>query len=286
MTLGKITALYRYPVKSMGGEQHASLSLGMQGIPGDRAWAVRDEKLGGIRGGKRFAQLMSCSARYLDEPAVSGSSPAQITLPSGATLMTGDDSVASELTALIGSPVSFWPLLPKEAVDHYKRGAPVLEDMEAEFRRMFAREPDEPLPDLSAFPPELMEFESPIGTYFDAFPLLLLTQQSLETMSQAVPEQTYDVRRFRPNILLDCATGEDLPERAWEGRTLKIGAATLKLELNCPRCVMTTHGFADLPKDPGIMRSLVKHAHGELGIYASVIEPGAVKVGDTLEFSE
>ena len=122
--------------------------------------------------------------------------------------------------------------------------------------------------------------------FVGSFPLLLMTQQSLATMAQADPEQSYDVRRFRPNILLDCATGDDLPERAWEGRTLKIGTATLKLELNCPRCVMTTHGFADLPKDPGIMRSLVKHAHGELGIYASVVEPGDVKVGDTIEFSQ
>ena len=179
---------------------------------------------------------------------------------------------------------TLWPLMPKEALDHYKRGAPLLDDREAEFRRIFGRLADEPLPDLSAFPRELGPYESPPGTYFDAFPLLLITEQSLASLAAAAPGSRIDVRRFRPNIVLACAGEEGLVERAWEGKTAQLGTAILKLELNCPRCVMTTHGFADLPKDPGIMRSLVRDAHGDLGIYASVLEPGEVKVGDELTF--
>ena len=278
-----VKQLYRYPVKSMGVEQLQRLRVAERGVPGDRAWAVRDEERGGIRGGKRFAQLMQCSARYLDEPAASGSSPAQITLPSGATLMTGDDSAAEQLSQVVDSPVTLWPLMPKDALDHYRRGAPMLDDMEDEFRRIFARLPDEPMPDLSVFPPELMEYESPIGTYFDAFPILIMTRQSLATLARLAPDQNFDVRRFRPNILLDCPNGEELPERAWEGRKLAIGTAIFQLELNCPRCVMTTHGFADLPKDPGIMRSLVKHAQGDLGIYASILTPGEFALGDNVK---
>ena len=169
MKAGTISALYRYPVKSMAGERLDNMEVGPRGVPGDRAWAVRDEVRGGIRGGKRFAELMQCSASYSSQPPAEGSIPARITLPDGH--QTGIDAPETPelLSKLIGSPVTVWPLLPADRLDHYRRGAPVLEDMEAEFRRMFGRTEDEPLPDVTKFPEFLMEFESPPGTYFDAF---------------------------------------------------------------------------------------------------------------------
>jgi len=284
--MGTVEQLFRYPVKSMGGESRPRLVVGANGVPGDRAWAVRDEQRGGIRGGKRFAELMQCSARYLVEPAAQGSSPAEILLPGGARLMTGDATAAAQLSDVVGSPVTLWPLMPAEALEHYERNAPLLDDLEAELRRIFARLPDEPLPDLSVFPPELMRYESPVGTYFDAFPLLVMTRQSLNSLARAAPDHRFDVRRFRPNVLLDWPDGDAFPERAWAGRRMTIGTATLQLEITCPRCVMTTHGFADLPKDPGVMRALVAHAGGNLGIYASVVEPGELSVGDVVEIHQ
>ena len=280
MNIGTLDSLYRYPVKSMAGESLSRLPIGQNGIPGDRAWAVRDEERGGIRGGKRFAALMSCRATYLEEPVTEGASPALITLPSGDTIMTGHPDVAGRLSAVVGSPVTLWPLMPAEALDHYRRGAPLLDDMEAELRRVFARLPNEPLPDLSVFPPELAEFESPLGTYFDAFPLLVMTRQSLATMQTVNAASQWDVRRFRPNLVLDCPETSGLPESEWAGRKLRVGSALLQMEAACPRCVMTTHGFDDVPSDPGVMRSLVKEADGCLGVYASILEPGEVSLGD------
>ena len=149
---------------------------------------------------------------------------------------------------------------------------------------MFALKPDEPLPDLSKLPPELIEFESPPGTYFDAFPLLVMTDASLAQLQKLAPSAAIDVRRFRPNLLVaaDHEAG-GFVEVAWVGKKLRVGDAVIAIEMSCPRCVMTTLEFDDLPHDPSIMRTLVREAAQCIGAYASVVEPGAVAVGDRVE---
>jgi uncharacterized protein YcbX len=102
-------------------------------------------------------------------------------------------------------------------------------------------------------------------------------------MNQLEGESRFDVRRFRPNLLVD-VPGSDhpFPEQAWVGKTLAIGTVTLKIDTTCPRCAMTTHGFDDLPQDPQIMRKLVANSEGSLGIYASVVKVGKVATGDSV----
>ena len=92
-----------------------------------------------------------------------------------------------------------------------------------------------------------------------------------------------DVRRFRPNLVVTTQSAEPFPEQAWIGRKLRIGEAQLSIAMECPRCVMTTHGFADLPEDLGIMRKLVKEAGGNLGVYARVEQAGEVRTGDPIQ---
>ena len=284
MSVGLIKEIRRYPVKSMGGELLDEIELAERGLPGDRAWAVRDEVRGGIRGAKKIPALMELRARYLDPPSIEGSSPAEITLPDGSTIGTGAPDVNDRVTKAIDYSVTLWPLLPADALDHYRRGAPAHTDMEKEMREIFGRAPDEPIPDLSVFPPELMEFESPPGTYFDAFPLLLMTETALRTMQEKAPESQFDVRRFRPNfVIADSGSSAPFPEKEWCGRRLKIGEAIIEVTIECPRCVMTTHGFEDLPKDPKIMRALVRESGGILGAYAKVEKPGRVCAGDSVE---
>lgn len=282
MSIGLLESVYRYPVKSMSGESLNSVILHVNGIPGDRAWAIRDEVRGGIRGAKKFPELMRMSARYEHPPADAGSSPAKITLPDGAETGTGDVDINEKLSMALDHSVTLWPLMPEDALDHYRRGPPGHEDMETELRAIFGRTPEEPLPDLSVFPKELVEFESPLGTYFDAFPLTLMTKQSLSTMQQRAPDSNFDVRRFRPNLLIDSPSSNPFPELEWIGKTVTIGEAVIDITLHCPRCSMTTHGFDDLQKDPTIMRALVREAEGNLGVYATVRNPGKVTVGDKL----
>jgi len=283
-TVGTIAEIRRYPVKSMDGEVLDATPLGPRGLPGDRAWAVRDEVRGGIRGAKKIPALMRLSAVYPKPPAAEGSSPAVITFPDGSTCLTTDPDASARLSRALDHQVTLWPLVPAEDRDHYRRGAPTHEDFEQEMRATFARLPEEPLPDLMVFPPELFELESPPGTYFDAFPLLLMSTRALRTMQERHPESRFDVRRFRPNLVLDVtdAAGDGFPEMQWAGRRLRIGEAELDVTIACPRCVMTTHGFADLPKDPAIMRSLVTETGGQLGVYASVAVPGTVRRGDAV----
>jgi len=277
-----VEQLFRYPVKSMAGESLPSLELSARGATGDRVWAVRDEVRGGIRGGKKIPSLMTLAARFSGQPASEGSSPAIITAADGSQRETDAEDINNWLSDKLDHAVTLWPLLPADALDHYRRGAPDNEDFEAELREMFARTPDEPLPDLEIFA-EVIEYESPPGTYFDAFPILIMTKQSLATMAAHRPESAFHVDRFRPNLLLD-APGIDhpFPEATWLGQNIQIGDVTLETVAECPRCSMTTHGFGELPKDPGIMRALVQANGGNIGVYARVVSGGMVKCGDQL----
>ncbi|MBT08244.1 MAG: Fe-S oxidoreductase [Gammaproteobacteria bacterium] len=283
MDLGKVDSIFRYPVKSMMGEKIEETCVTSNGVLGDRVWAVRDEVRGGIRGAKKIPQLMQLSAACIVEPTEYGSDPAAVTLADGEVIRTDDQNINARLSQALDHKVTIWPIMPKEQLDHYRRGAPDSDDLETELRQVFGRTADEPLPDLSIFPPEILEYESPPGTYFDAFPLLILSKKSLAAMNQRQPASIFDRKRFRPNLLIeDFNSVGDFPEEAWEGFRLKVGSAVLKAEVVCPRCVVTTHGFEELPKDPSIMRSLVKENNGNLGLYASVEEPGKISAGDKI----
>jgi uncharacterized protein YcbX len=133
-------------------------------------------------------------------------------------------------------------------------------------------------------PPELFEFSSPPGTYFDAFPIHVLTTASLEMMKRLNPAATWDVRRFRPNFLIETDEAiKGLIESEWNGQRLRLGSVALRCEIPTTRCGMTIQMQADLPKDPSILRSIVKDADQNLGIYASVVSGGEVQVGDVVE---
>jgi len=282
--LGRVIEIWRYPVKSMGGEQLQHAALGALGIPGDRGWALRDEAAGEIRGAKKLPSLLLLGARYLEEPAAERIPPAEIAFPDGAAIRTDAPEAAARLSEFLGRRVTLWSRRPADDREHYRRGLPDDPDFEAELRGIFGRLPDEPLPDLSVFPQELFEFTSPLGTYFDALPLHLLTTASLRALGRLNPASRFDRRRFRPNILIEPETPTDeLAERAWSGETLRVGGARVKVEMGTPRCSMTTQPQAGLPKDPGVLRTVVRHADQNLGVYARVVEVGQVAVGDPVE---
>lgn len=281
-TVGTIRELWRYPVKSMGGEKLPECRLTAGGFPGDRGWAPRDEKAGEIRGGKKFPALMRCTARYLSEPAPGQSPPAEIVLPDGTVVRSDAPEAAALLSDLVGREVTLWPLRPADDKDHYRRGMPDNPDMLEELREIFGREESEPLPDLSVFPEEIMEFTSPLGTYFDVFPVHFLTTATLAEMTRLAPDSNFDARRFRPNFVVETNSevGEGLVENAWSGKDLKVGEARIRVLMPTVRCSMITQPQGDLPKDPAVLRTVVREGEQNLGSYAVVVEPGIIRVGD------
>ena len=306
MIIGTVRELWRYPVKSMAGERLDHCSVGLGGLLGDRGWAVRDDVVGEIRGARHFPPLLRCAARYRAPPGAGPLPPVDLTLPDGTRVGSDAPEVHARLSALVGKPVSLWPLQPASHRAHYRRayaGARIIGQLsrsrlfrkalrcilpytswEASARALMGREPHEPLPDFTRFPAALFEFTSPPGSYFDAFPLHLLTTASLNAMARVNPAARWDVRRFRPNLVLATdGTLEGLAEAEWPGRTLRLGDLTVRCEMLTARCRITMQAQADLPNDPSVLRTIVREAGQELGLYASVIHPGRVALGDVVE---
>ena len=306
MRIGTVKQIWRYPVKSMAGEQLEACTVGLNGIPGDRGWAIRDETAGETTNSKHFPLLMRSSARYRDAP-VDGFIPhVDMHFPDGLQLGSDLPDINAQLTELLGKPVTLWPVQPASNTEHYRRRSklarlfgrlaryrmfraamPALTSFgqaNAQLREAFSREPGEPVPDVSTLPPEILEFTSPRGTYFNAFPIHVLTTASLEIMMRLNPAATWDVRRFRPNFFIETDPAiKGLVDVEWSGQKIRLGGVELRCEIPTVRCGMTIQAQADFPKDPSILRTIVKDADQNLGAYASVIKTGEVRIGDRVD---
>jgi len=280
MTNPFLSQIWVYPVKSMVGGKVERCSVSELGLVGDRVWAVRDLENGGIRGAKKFGGLMKLSASF-----VGNSNVVEISLPDGTVVRSDDAQVNALVSKAIGVSVQLESLRPATDLDHYRRGAPGSDDMMEELRNIFGREIDEPLPDFSVFPPEVMEFESPPGTYYDCWPLMIMSTSALRSMQQVLPDSQIDIRRFRPSLVIDTGDQTGHPEFAWVGKTARIGDCEIEFQSACPRCVMVTREVGDdLPADKAILRHIVRDLDQNVGVYAKVTKPGAIKTTDQLTF--
>ena len=306
MLIGTVQQIWRYPVKSMAGEKLTDCTVGSLGLTGDRGWAVKDEEKSEIKTGTRIPVLMQCTSQYQEPPTDTTIPHVTITFPDESSVNSGDADIDARLSGVLGKKVKLWPRQPASNKEHYRRPgaaarviAPLtdvpgfrallptitkLPSISATLRAAFSRNDDEPTPDLSLLPKELFQFTSPLGTYFDAFPIHVLTSASLAVMSQLNQAADWDVRRFRPNFFVQTVPGlEGLLESEWTGRTLRIGTVEVKCEMPAVRCGMTTNAQKELTKDPSVLRTIVKEANQNLGTYASVAKIGAVREGDRVE---
>ncbi len=109
----------------------------------------------------------------------------------------------------------------------------------------------------------------PEGTFFDCAVIHLLTTATIDHLRELYPQGRFEVRRFRPNIVVETPSGEKgFVEKDWVGNTLAIGdAVRIRISGPCPRCVMTTLAQGDLPRDPGILRTSARHNQTHVGLY-------------------
>lgn len=277
----RVSHIWTYPVKSMIGVESDSVSISPLGIVGDRHWAVRDNERGGIRGAKKIGELMQFSARPADE----SSTHVVITLPNGDEVRSDDALVDAVLSRTLGRSVSLESLPVDGALEHFRRGPSDSTDVMQELRGIFGRTEDEPLPDFSVFPPEVSEFESPPGTHHDCWPLMVMTSSALEALRTALPDSVIDILRFRPSIVIDTPDELGHPEFSWKGRNAQIGTVVVEFLDPCPRCVMITRRINEaIPEDRAIMRHVVRELNQAVGVYARIVTPGTVSVGDALTF--
>ena len=257
-----------------------SCEISLLGIVGDRHWAVRDMERGGIRGAKRIGDLMQCSAMPLGD----GSVNVLITLPDGSVVASNAPDVHARLSAALGVSVQLESLPADGDREHFRRGPAYDSDPMTELRGVFGREEHEPLPNFAVFPPEVMEFESPPGTHYDCWPLMVMTTSAFDALRLALPDSVIDERRFRPSLVIDGAEPGH-PEFLWKGTVATIGSAVVEFLDPCPRCVMPTRRVNDsLPQDRAILRHIVRDLDQNLGVYARIVTPGVISTNDSVQF--
>ncbi|HEY8767351.1 MAG TPA: MOSC N-terminal beta barrel domain-containing protein [Dehalococcoidia bacterium] len=278
VNIGSVISLWRYPVKSMMGEELNSAEVTEQGLLGDRAYALVDSSDGKVASAKnprKWPQLFDFRAAFVDAPRPGAKMPpVRITLPDG-TVVTSDQSDLNQILS---------QALNREVkLDGHR------EVSEPPIPGAWTAKAEEYWPDMDGLDHRdtVHDFDLPEGTFFDCAVVHLLTTATLDRLRELYPEGRFEVRRFRPNIVLETTNGvKDFIENAWVGRTLAIGnTARLRLIGPCPRCVMTTLPQGDLPRDAGILRTAAQHNQANVGVYAAVIGSGQVRRGNgiTLE---
>ncbi|MDD7939227.1 MOSC domain-containing protein [Actinomycetospora lutea] len=267
----QITALWRYPVKSMLGEPLEGSRVDAGGLEGDRALALLDDETGTVATAKhprRWRELL----RYA---AVTEDGQIRITSPAGWTRDALDPWVAGALADELGRPVRVAPQRPAGAEVERPDPEDVLDQgVEAEV----------------AAPTLEIAQGTTGGSFVDHSPVHLITTATLDAIGT-------EYRRYRPNVVIE--TPEGTPpwvENTWMGRELTLTAAdgttvTLEVSLPTPRCSVPTLEHGTLPRAPHAVREPMRANRVEVpgfgvlpcaGAYAQVTSGGTLRVGDTV----
>lgn len=265
-SVGSIGALWRYPVKSMLGEELNAAALGKRGLAGDRVYAIVDPdsgKVASAKNPKKWPHLFDCRAAFVEPPQSSQDLPAvRVTLPDGRITRSDDGDFNAAISTMLGRAGKLQTAVPEK---------PMLEEYWPDIEGLDLRD-------------EVTDEDMPEGTFFDVGIVHVLTTATLDSLRAVYPDGRFEVRRFRPNIVVKTPAGErSFLENTWVDHTLVIGdEVRLKITMDCGRCVMTTLAQADLPKDPGILRAAAQHNQAHVGIYAEVEQGGQVRRGDAV----
>jgi uncharacterized protein YcbX len=247
---GSVGELWHFPVKSMQGSPVDVLDFESGGAVGDRRWAVVDPAAGRVLSAKRWADLLQATG------AVAADGTVTVTLPDGTTHAAGDPATDAALSSWLDHDVRLQQPPSGESLP-YELHTEAWDDASPTWE--FAGPPGGPFVDVAA--------------------AHVLTGASLRAAAALHPEGRWEVRRFRPNALLD-VDGDGFVEDAWIGQRIGLGAVVVEPFMPTVRCSMTTRAQPGLPRDADIARTLNREHGLNLGLYCTVATPGTVRVGD------
>ena len=286
--VGSVAELWRFPVKSMKGEQLQEVTVTEQGVLGDRAYALIDAETGKVvsaKSVKLFPNILACQAAFVAPSRAEGElPPVRIDLPNGTSVTSDSSDVDRALSAHFRRDVRLAQVAPDDfTIDQYH---PDVEGADPGGNRdkVVAQKLG------SALFAELgMESPVPVGAFFDVFPLSVITTSTLARLKELRPQSRFEQRRFRMNLIVRTEQ-PGFVENGWVGHKLQLGDDTrVNVALLDPRCVMTTLAQDDLPQDTDVLRTLVRHNRMQVGalaqfpcagVYAVVAAPGTVRTGD------
>lgn len=253
--VGTVERLWRYPVKSMIGEELQAAAVGSRGVAGDRARAVVDAegRVASAKQSKRWPGLFTTRAAYLREPTDAEPAPAvRLTLPDGTSATSDDAALPVLLARQFGRAVRLTDTPPGGA-----RSAEDLDDGTEE------------------------TFELHRGTFFDDAVFHLVTTASLARLAGAYPSGDFAAERFRPNVLVATPDGDGgFVEDAWIGHRLRLGdEVEVQVIGSCRRCVMVSLEQEGRGRDPLILRTAAQANGACIGVYATIVRGGRVPRG-------
>jgi MOSC domain-containing protein len=286
--VGTIDALWRFPVKSMLGEELDAVDLTEGGIVGDRAYALIDKETGKVVSAKHpklWPDMLRCRAAFVQRPVPGEELPAaRIDLAGGTSVMSDAGDVDAALTRFFGREVELAHAAPKDyTIDQYH---PDQENLDPQGHR---DELTEEKLGAAFFNERGLPSAVPEGSFFDLFPLSVLTTSTLNRFGELQPDSRFDVRRFRMNVIVD-TPASGFAENEWLSRTLEIGdGVRINVVMPDPRCVMTNLAQEELPRDPKILKTLAEHNRLDIadnalypcaGVYAVAESGGSIRRGD------
>jgi uncharacterized protein len=269
-TTAFLASVWRYPVKSMMGEELNAAHITENGLHGDRGYALVDletDKIVSAKNPKKWPEIFSFHARYATQPEINQDlPPVWISLPNGDQIRSDQDDAEERLSIALKRSVSLRSRAPLQAS---------LEQYWPEY--------DGQNQEISQ---EAIAADAKEGSFFDYATVHIITTASLAHLQGLYPAGRMEARRFRPNIVINAGSGESgFLENEWVGKTLCIGGVRLEVTDPCPRCVMPTLAQSDLPQDSKIMKIIAENtvhvpfagrALPSMGVYARVTQPGLI----------
>lgn len=239
----RVRRLLHTPVKSLRLGEVDAIAVGPNGVVDDRVFVLVDADGRSLRGPKRLP-LCRATATLVDGAL-------RIALPDG-SVIEGETPLGARIQ--IGFDMD-------SRIDVDLVGGPW----------------GEALSDFAGEPVRLARTVDGRGGW-SGFPVSLIGSASIDALGLG----PIDPRRFRMLVEFDGAPpfGED----AWVGRDVRIGEAVVRVQEACARCAVTTVDPETGARDVDALRAMVD-AKGvaDLGVYCTVVTPGAIRVGDVLE---